>query len=98
MRMPKQTDSIVRRWSADRCNHIADARGSFEALDDIANMTVSNDGKGMRPIFTIDAGEYLAATEIQKTFRDLQVWIPSKDTGIDLLVTDARQNRRPPCK
>jgi len=47
----------------------------------------------MRPIFTIHAGEYLAATEIQKTFRDLQVWIPSKDTGIDLLVTDARQNR-----
>ena len=47
----------------------------------------------MRPIFTINAGEYLAATEFQKTFRDLQVWIPSKDTGIDLLVTDARQNR-----
>lgn len=47
----------------------------------------------MRPIFTIHAGDYLAATEIEKRFRHLRVWIPSKDTGIDLLVTDDRQNR-----
>jgi hypothetical protein len=47
----------------------------------------------MRPIFTIHAGEYLAATEIEKRFRHLRVWIPSKDTGIDLLVTDDRQNK-----
>lgn len=47
----------------------------------------------MRPIFTIHAGEYLAATQIEQTFRDLQVWIPSRDTGIDLLVTDNRQNK-----
>ena len=47
----------------------------------------------MRPIFTIHAGEYLVATEIEKTFRDLRVWIPSKDIGIDLLVTDKRQNK-----
>ena len=47
----------------------------------------------MRPIFTIHAGEYLAATEIEKRFRHLQVWIPSKDTGIDLLVTDGQQDK-----
>jgi len=47
----------------------------------------------MRPIFTIHAGEYLTATEIEKRFRRLRVWIPSKDTGIDLLVTDDRQNK-----
>jgi hypothetical protein len=47
----------------------------------------------MRPIFTIHAGEYLAATEIERRFRHLQVWIPSKDTGIDLLVTDDQQNK-----
>ena len=47
----------------------------------------------MRPIFTIHAGEYLVATEIEKKFRDLRVWIPSKDIGIDLLVTDERQNK-----
>lgn len=47
----------------------------------------------MRPIFTIHAGEYLTATEIEKRFPRLRVWIPSKDTGIDLLVTDDRQNK-----
>lgn len=47
----------------------------------------------MRPIFTIHAGGYLVATEIEKKFRDLRVWIPSKDIGIDLLVIDARQNK-----
>jgi len=47
----------------------------------------------MRPIFTIHAGEYLTASEIEKRFCDLRVWIPSKDTGIDLLVTDDRQNK-----
>jgi hypothetical protein len=47
----------------------------------------------MRPIFTIHAGEYLTASEIEKRFPDLRVWIPSKDTGIDLLVTDDRQNK-----
>jgi hypothetical protein len=38
-------------------------------------------------------GEYLAPTEIEKRFRHLQVWIPSKDTGIDLLVTDDRRDK-----
>ena len=47
----------------------------------------------MRPIFTIHAGEYLVGTEIEKRFRVLRVWIPSKDIGIDLLVTDERQNK-----
>jgi hypothetical protein len=48
----------------------------------------------MTPLFTIHAGEYLVGTYIESHFRNrLNVWIPSKDTGIDLLVTD-RQNRR----
>lgn len=47
----------------------------------------------MRPIFTIHAGEYLVATRIEESFPDLRIWIPSSDTGIDLLVTDSRQNR-----
>lgn len=41
----------------------------------------------MRPIFTIHAGEYLVASEIEEKWPDLRVWVPSKDTGIDLLVT-----------
>ena len=42
----------------------------------------------MRPIFTIHAGEYLVASHIETTFKGLNVWVPSKDTGVDLLVTD----------
>lgn len=46
----------------------------------------------MRPIFTIHAGEYLVGTKIEQSFPGLRVWIPSKDTGVDLLVTDAQHN------
>ena len=43
----------------------------------------------MTPLFTIHAGEYLVGSYIESHFRNrLNVWIPSKDTGIDLLVTD----------
>jgi len=42
----------------------------------------------MKPIFTIHAGEYLVAAEIEKTLKNVTVWIPSRDTGIDLLLTD----------
>jgi hypothetical protein len=48
----------------------------------------------MTPLFTIHAGEYLAGSYIERHFKKrLNVWIPSKDTGIDLLVSD-HQNRR----
>lgn len=46
----------------------------------------------MQPLFTIHAGEYLVGLCIQQRLK-LNVWIPAKDTGIDLLVTD-RENRR----
>lgn len=42
----------------------------------------------MKPIFTIHAGEYLVASEIEKKFRDYNIWLPAKDTGIDLLITN----------
>ncbi|CAN5538499.1 hypothetical protein BH09VER1_BH09VER1_23830 [soil metagenome] len=44
----------------------------------------------MKPLFTIHAGEYLAGTYIEENFKNCRVWIPSKDTGIDLLVTNRR--------
>lgn len=47
----------------------------------------------MRPIFTVHAGEYLVASEIENKFDGLQVWIPSKDSGIDLLITDQSQRK-----
>ena len=42
----------------------------------------------MKPIFSVHAGEYLVGTHIEENYKGLNVWIPSKDTGIDLLVTD----------
>lgn len=47
----------------------------------------------MQPLFTIHAGEYLVGSHIEQHLRDpngdkVNVWVPSKDTGIDLLVTD----------
>jgi hypothetical protein len=46
----------------------------------------------MRPLFTIHAGEYLTGLHIQKNLK-LNAWIPAKDIGIDLLVTDAKNRR-----
>jgi hypothetical protein len=43
----------------------------------------------MKPIFTIHAGEYLVGSEIEENYPNLRVWVPSKDTGIDLLITSA---------
>jgi len=42
----------------------------------------------VRPLFTIHAGEYLVASEIERRFGRTNVWVPSRDTGVDLLVTD----------
>ena len=41
----------------------------------------------MRPIFTIHAGEYLVADYLERN-KNLRIWVPSKDEGIDLLVTN----------
>ncbi|MGR2840739.1 hypothetical protein ABMX64_22240 [Vibrio vulnificus] len=47
----------------------------------------------MKPIFTIHAGEYLVGSYVEQHLKDpkgarVNVWIPSKDTGIDFLLTD----------
>jgi hypothetical protein len=47
----------------------------------------------MKPLFTIHAGEYLVGSHIEQQFRRVNVWVPSRDTGVDLLVSD-RRNRR----
>lgn len=47
----------------------------------------------MRPIFTVHAGEYLTACHIEAKFRNLRVWVPSKDDGIDLLVTNKKRSK-----
>jgi hypothetical protein len=47
----------------------------------------------MKPIFTIHAGEYLVGSYIENTFKNCNVWVPSKDSGIDLLVTDKKNKK-----
>ena len=42
----------------------------------------------MKSLFSIHAGEYLVGSHIEKSYPKWNVWIPSKDTGIDLLVTN----------
>jgi len=48
----------------------------------------------MRPIFTIHAGEFLVGEYIEKKFPELNVWIPTKDTGVDLLVTNKKNSSK----
>jgi hypothetical protein len=47
----------------------------------------------MKPLFTIHAGEYLAGAYIERNFPNWNVWLPSKDTGTDLLITDAKNRK-----
>src|SRR5713101_6816222 len=42
----------------------------------------------MKPLFTIHGGEYLVGSYIEQHFKRVNVWIPSRDKGADLLVTD----------
>ena len=42
----------------------------------------------MRPLFTVHAGEFLVGQHIERSYPNLKVWIPSKDIGVDLLITD----------
>lgn len=46
----------------------------------------------MKPIFSVHAGEYLTGSHIEEKFRHVNLWVPTKDTGIDLLVSN-RTNR-----
>jgi hypothetical protein len=42
----------------------------------------------MRPLFTIHAGEFLVGQHIERKFKRANVWVPTKDVGVDLLVTN----------
>lgn len=47
----------------------------------------------MKPIFTIHEGEFLAGDHIsRKLGHRYDVWVPTKDSGVDLLVTRKRRN------
>ena len=40
----------------------------------------------MRPLFSVHAGEFLVGNEIERRFPEVTLWLPAKDTGVDLLV------------
>ena len=45
----------------------------------------------MRPIFTVHAGEYLVGSKVEGL--GYNVWLPAKDSGVDLLATDSKNRR-----
>jgi hypothetical protein len=45
----------------------------------------------VKPLFTIHAGEFLVGSHIERGFPRLRLWLPSRDTGVDLLVTDSER-------
>jgi hypothetical protein len=47
----------------------------------------------MRSLFTVHIGEFLAGEAIERKFRRVNIWVPGKDKGIDLLVSDAKNKR-----
>jgi len=48
------------------------------------------------PLFTVHAGEYLVGTKLESEFRGCRVWLPTKDTGVDLLLTSASCSKSVP--
>lgn len=48
----------------------------------------------MKPLFTIHAGEYLVGEELERRYPNCEVWIPTKDTGTDLLITNGADRSR----
>lgn len=47
----------------------------------------------MRPIFTIHAGEYLVGCLLEEQFPHCHIWVPTKDTGVDLLITNPKTKK-----
>jgi hypothetical protein len=47
----------------------------------------------MRPMFTVHMGEYLVGEHIERAYPRWHVWVPSKDTGVDLLVSNPRNRK-----
>lgn len=47
----------------------------------------------MKSLFTLNAGEFIAGTEIEKRVPGATVWAPSKDSGVDIIVSNSKGNR-----
>jgi hypothetical protein len=44
----------------------------------------------LKPLFTVHAGEYVAGSFFERKFRRVNIWVPTKDTGISLQVKTSR--------
>lgn len=44
----------------------------------------------MKPLFTIHEGEYLLGARLESHENKPSVWVPTKDRGVDFLVTDEK--------
>jgi hypothetical protein len=47
----------------------------------------------VKSLFTVHAGEVLVGSEIEQRFRGAELWLPAKDTGVDVLVTNPTHGR-----
>jgi hypothetical protein len=47
----------------------------------------------MRLLLTIHAGEFVVGDYIERKFQRVNLWVPSRDTGTDLLVTDSKNEK-----
>ena len=47
----------------------------------------------MKTLFTVHAGEFLVGSKIQQEIKEAEIWLPAKDTGVDLLVTNRKHTR-----
>ena len=47
----------------------------------------------MKTLFTVHTGEFVVGDFIERTFRRVNLWVPSRDTGVDLLVTDSKNQK-----
>jgi hypothetical protein len=52
----------------------------------------------MRSIFTVHAGEFIVGEHLERTYEGLNVWVPAKDTGVDLLVTNSTNSKGVSCQ
>jgi hypothetical protein len=41
----------------------------------------------VKSLFTLHAGEIVAGEHIEHEYKNVEVWVPAKDTGVDLLIT-----------
>jgi hypothetical protein len=47
----------------------------------------------MKPLFTLHAGEIVVGQHIEHNYRNVEVWVPTKDTGVDILVTGKKNKK-----